>query len=680
MTLRILHYLPRHPIYRRIFAYGFILAIFIRECFTAYYDEYASVLADSRSIICWIFLLFSIRLLTRNTVVRLLSVFLTFLLSLISILHTAFIYGNGNGFSLENCIHILDANMLVEFIKMSPPAFIGLISLLVLLTFLIQLAAFLLYWSVHPLPRKRYLKYLAWSGVFISFGLGIFFFYPARDVYALLKASAIVKFDKNAFSSYGIKITPLKAADVRAVRGKNLVFIILESTEKTFLDEKLFPDLVPNLKKFSLMSQMFENISINHTATGTFGSMFSMMNGFYITTHYMTFSINGLKPHAGNQLSSFPKILNKAGYRQYFIVGHSGNFAGTERFVRDQCYDECWFGIDREKHEKSWKLSVRDSAVFEQAWKTFQKASAEKAPFNITVLSIDAHGPDGYYDPKEPAYPHSKDKPKNLYNAMYASDVALGKLLDRIRTSPAGKDTVIVISSDHLSHHYTVATPLLNTNPERRMLFMIWNSAIKKSQPKIEGRTFDIGPTLLDALGVKHNYVFPLGESLYSSTVGKNRLEYTVDQEKALNMYVQLKSVRPVNLPQKIRVEELPYPQLCIGEMFTPLVVQQAIVDLPEEKDILMLPIPEDYKVSDPEIRQVAGFTALSEEIRKRKNLICITKNSREAAAFFNLTKETGYLLVLVLNGTRKVKYAERFSDLQITEEEVLQMMKEVLK
>ncbi|MBE6372823.1 MAG: LTA synthase family protein [Lentisphaerae bacterium] len=676
MFHRLACFISTRRIFRRVIPYAFILAILLREAFTAYYDEYAAVLADSRAIVCWIFVLFCLRLTTRKNRFRGIGVIFTSLLCLILVLHTAFIHGNGNGFSLENCIHILDSNMLIEFIKMSPSAFIGLVLLVVLLTVLIHWMVFLLFWSVHPLPGKPYLKIISICGFFLSAGLLLFFFYPFRDIYALFRASAIVKFDKNAYSSFGIKVTPIKESEFTATPGKNLVLIVLESTEKTYLDEKIFPGLVPNLKKFSQETQLFSNITENKTATGTIGSLFSMMNGFYITTHYITFSINGFRPYAGNQLSSFPKILNRAGYKQYYLVGHSGNFAGMERFIKDQRYDEAWFGIERAKREKSWKLAVRDSAVFEQAWKYFQKAAAENKPFNITVLTIDAHGPDGYYDPKEPGYPGKAGNLQNLYNAMYASDRALGKFLDRVRNSPAGKNTCIVITNDHLAHNYTRSTPLLEKNPDRKMLFMIWNSAVKSFDPEIAGVTFDMAPTILRALGVHHNYLFPLGEDLYAGSTDRRRLNYTVDQENALNMYVKLKSVRPVKLPQDISIQETPYPMLKIGEMFTPLVIKGDVVDLPKENDILKLSIPDSYQISEPEVLTVNGFSALEKDIGEGKNFVLFMKNNSTSADFFKKQEKTGYLLGIFIGGKSLIKCTKRISDLKISAGEIRDLMK----
>ena len=209
---------------------------------------------------------------------------------------------------------------------------------------------------------------------------------------------------------------------------------------------------------------------------------------------------------------------------------------------------------------------------------------------------------------------------------------------------------------------------------------MIWNSSVGSFTPEIKGQTFDMAPTILRALGVNHDYVFPLGEDLYSRTLDHRRLVYNIDQEKALNMYVKLKSVRPVNLPQDITVRESPDPLLGIGEMFTPLVINRIIVDLPGENDILKLMIPENYKFSKPEILSVGNLDLLSEEIRKKANFILVMKNSPKTADFFKIGEKNGYLLGVFLNGKKLIRCAPRMGELSISADEIRKLMEAPLR
>ena len=385
---------------------------------------------------------------------------------------------NFGGLNLENVYHLLCFQGWLEFMYMDPLlAAGGILALILLICFTFFLTC-LLSWCVEGY-NERGMK-AAFSGLCVFF-TALFLYNNVvllqlgdivKDVAFAQKYVALKEEDYNA---HGIKLCPLPWQKVQASPGKNLVYIILESTELTFLDQKLFPGLLPNLLHFHESTQSFENMSMAQNAKTTFGAMYSAMTGSYLTPAHAKGWWN---PNISSSFSSLSKILHNAGYEQHFLVGHSGNFAGTENFIKDQLYDFFWSGIDPKTRISHPKYCVRDSVVFGQAWRTFQKMAEKNIPFNITVLTSDAHGPNGFYSPEEPAYPYPSPYSR-LFNAMYASDYALGDLIGKIKNHPKYKDTCIVITCDHLAHYYTACTEVLQQSPRRRLLFLIDNSAVK---------------------------------------------------------------------------------------------------------------------------------------------------------------------------------------------------------
>jgi|GEM_PF-2787709 len=676
MPNRILHFVC-DTILRRVFPYGFLICILLVEMYAAYYHQ-RDILIDRFTPVCLIVLFFALHLLgVKIRGWKNIPVWIgLWLIGLILTVHTAFLFGNGGGFTLENSIHILQLKMITEYVKMCPQHAFWLILLVMAFPFLVRGAGFLLYWSIQPLPQKnRLVKISGWFFAIISIVVLIGWFAPAYELKSLLNAYDYVRLDRSVYLNSGVKFSPVDDEDVQAAPGRNLVFIILESTELAFLDEKTFPGLLPNLKKLSQESQLFTNVRIAQNAFGTYGAMNCMFLGFYLTNSFVRRNFM-LEAHEGNQLSSLPRILNKAGYRQYFLMGCSGNFAGTGRLVKDHRYDVTWFGIDDSKREKRWELGVRDSVVYEQAWKCFQEAAGSGKPFHITVLTIDAHGPNGFYDPKEPPYPQQGKTVIPLFNAMYASDHALGRFLERIRTSPAGKNTCIVVTSDHLAHRFTDTGGRLQKFNDRKMLFMIWNSAVSKYRAQAPGRTFDEPPTILDALGVKHNYTFPLGESLYSDAPDERRLTSSDEQQAALNSYISLKSRFPVKLPQQISTARKPYLMLRIGDFRIPLKIEDHVEDLPHGDEVFILKIPNDRIIRDSDIQFCGKFFAGLAAIGKSGDCIWLAENGKRSAAHWNLPDDKGYLLGIHINGKTLVKNAGRFDDLVIRRQEIEELLK----
>lgn len=468
---------------------------------------------------------------------------LLLLCSLPSCVYYMLLWGNGGGLNFENVCQLTYVAGWLDVLTLDPLISLAGALLTVAVTVSIAFFARVIGWSAAP-GHHSPLKTI----VFILLIVAALFSAPhcnpalpqMADLFRRLKQSAVYcDLSPEDYAAAGIKCCTVVNGKVTASPGKNLVFIILESTENTFLDQQKFPGLLPNLYAFSRRSHSFENVEMARNSSITANGIYAAMLGAYMTPVYLRHNLNDpWLPGVGRKLLSLPRILHAAGYTQHFIVGHSGKFAGLDTFAADHDYNDIWCGVnDRD----IWEAAVRDSAVFARVWEDFQRLAAAGAPFHITALTVDAHGPDGHYSPDEPAYPQQGQRRNNLYNAMYASDHALGILLRKIGDHPAGRNTCIVIISDHLAHAHTNCIDLLKSNPARRLLFLIGNPVPRHYDRQAGGATFDIGPTVLDAMGVKHNYTFPLGESLYAPA-DPRRLRQDDLQEHRLNVYTIVKS------------------------------------------------------------------------------------------------------------------------------------------
>ena len=576
---------------------------------------------------------------------------------------------------MENLMHLCDLPSIIEFMQFSPHYLWNVPLLIVFITLLLSISSYSLFMLYYPRPRKRFVTkviFYACAALMVYFMFKIF--YPIHEIKNLYNTIKIAKkhrdLDRETYLSCGVKVTNKNDEDIRACAGKNLVFIILESTELTYLDNKKFPGLLPNLQKFAKQCQSFRNMVMAPNASITFGAMFSMMTGSTLTCNHLTFGMNThIKQHIGSRMSSFPKILNKAGYHQYFAAGHSGHFAGTENFVKQQKYDKTWFGVDRTKRESSWEFSVRDSAVFEKGWEFYQQAAASGKPFNITLLTVDAHGPDGFYDPSEPAYSHPEVKTSNIYNAMFASDHALGNFINRIKSHPAAEKTCIVIVSDHLAHSYTATTDILNTEKERRMLFLIYNSTVQEYSKDILSKTFDIAPTILDAMGVKHDYIFPLGESLYTETCPA-RLCSSEKQDTMVSIYTKMKSTPVVHLKNGIKVSYRPYPHLEIGEL-TVVLSTGFISDNLRQGDIFVLPVHWSNTVRNPELKYCSTAEEFKQTIKEYKSYIFVAALTPEIAEQLNYSGDKKFVLGVKIKRKNLYKFSNKAEQLNISPDEI---------
>jgi hypothetical protein len=391
-------------------------------------------------------------------------------------------------------------------------------------------------------------------------------------------ADAAAALDPDAMIRFGIKPTLLGRDEVAATPGKNLIFIYLESIEDTYLYQRDFPGLLPNLYRFvTAESLWFANLRQARNANFSFGGMFASMTGSILTDAHLRGDQNdGYNLTLGNDLVGFPGILRRAGYHQVFMIGHHPQFAGTNVLLEQEEYDEVLSaaelidGQDTEaKRRQADAWGVHDDALFDAAFAKFIELSKSGKPFNLSLFTIDSHHPDGFTAPGGPVYAGRADRRVNLLNALHATDLALGRFIDRLKASPYWRDTVVVLLTDHLAMKNTVSD-LLEANPDRKLLFCALNAGEPRAVPDA-GKTFDVAPTVLAMLGVEHNFTFPLGENLLDRPDPRRLSGDAPEAEKILTGYLWFKSRTALPPRFEVRVIAAPHPALQIDRLRIPL-------------------------------------------------------------------------------------------------------------
>lgn len=351
------------------------------------------------------------------------------------------------------------------------------------------------------------------------------------------------------YERFGIKKCSVERDGIEASgKGKNLVFIILESVESTLLDESIFPGLMPNLQKLIREDALyFSSVKAPRNAEFTFGAMYAMFFGSILCPSQLVGAENlgndGMNVAVGNRLSSFPLILNKAGYHQSFMRGPPIEFGGTNILLENEHYDEMWSAEPDNGNLLGWeheKWGCFDDELFERAFVKYQELCRAGKPFNLTLLTVNGHNPRGFCPPGAEHYTGWK-KVVPLLDANAATDKALGRFVERLKETPEWKNTVLVFCTDHPALHCTLSE-VFYANPERKLVFGAVNSHAGKGTIDRAGRSFDLAPTILELLEVKHNYTFPLGESLLHETDPRRLAADEGEGLETLGNYVKQRS------------------------------------------------------------------------------------------------------------------------------------------
>lgn len=284
----------------------------------------------------------------------------------------------------------------------------------------------------------------------------------------------------------------------------NLVYIYGESLERTWFDNDAFPDLAPELGALKN-----EGLDFSHTA---------QLPGTDYTIAGMVASQCGIPlfaPFEGNASASvssfFPQniclgdILKNSGYANYFIQGANLRFAGKDVFLKSHGFDHL-YGAEELKsrvadptYRNDW--GFYDDTVLDAAWQKFEALSRAGERFSLFTLTVDTHHPDGFISRtcKRKAY-KIDGKANQSFSAVGCSQEHIAAFINKIKASPWFKNTVIVVSSDHLAMNNT-AWKYLNQQDRNNLFFVIRGDQPQQDTLAVKRNTMDNGATVLDILG-----------------------------------------------------------------------------------------------------------------------------------------------------------------------------------
>ena len=284
----------------------------------------------------------------------------------------------------------------------------------------------------------------------------------------------------------------------------NLVYIYGESLERTYFDNDAFPDLAPELGALKN-----EGLDFSHT---------SQLPGTDYTIAGMVASQCGIPlfaPFEGNASASvssfFPQniclgdILKNSGYANYFVQGANLRFAGKDVFLKSHGFDHL-YGAEELKstvadptYRNDW--GFYDDTVLDAAWDKFEALSRAGERFSLFTLTVDTHHPDGFISRTCNRKAYKFDgKVNQSFSAVGCSQEHIAAFINKIKASPWFKNTVIVVSSDHLAMNNT-AWKYLNQQDRSNLFFVIRGDQPQQDTLAVKRNSMDNGATVLDILG-----------------------------------------------------------------------------------------------------------------------------------------------------------------------------------
>ena len=293
---------------------------------------------------------------------------------------------------------------------------------------------------------------------------------------------------------------------------KNLIYIYLESMETTYASEaeggnQPSINYIPKLTDLANQNISFsdcEGLGGFYSTSGTtwtMGSLFATTAGVPFSFPVNGNSMNERENFAAG-ITTLGDILQQNGYRQEFLCGSDGSFAGRKNYFNQHgnyevfdLYSAREAGYIPEDYYVWW--GFEDSYLYEIAKERLTELAAEQSqPFNFTMLTVDTHHVSGYLCKNCPDTYGSC-----LENVLTCADSQIYDFIKWCEEQPFYENTAIIITGDHPRMDTTLVADIEKT--ERTIYNCFINTDKDIDGLNLQNRAFtavDIFPTVLSAL------------------------------------------------------------------------------------------------------------------------------------------------------------------------------------
>lgn len=296
-----------------------------------------------------------------------------------------------------------------------------------------------------------------------------------------------------------IDISAVIPQQVQLDNRPNIIYLYAEGFERTYLDEKLFPGLAPNLKRIESTALSFTNINTLYGTGWTIAGMVASQCGLPLQPVANVNKPGAFMPKA----YCLGDILHKNGYQLTYMGGASLRFGGKGNFYATHHFDSVYGreqllgALPKGTPISDWGLY--DDTLFALAEKQLNLIKKGKAPYALVLLTLDTHPPAGLPSKACDGITY-QDGGNPMLNAVHCSDRLIAQFIDKLTNTEPMDNTLIIVGSDHLSLNHT-AYDQLAANNQRKNLFFILGNNITAGVNNRYASMLDISPTILGLMG-----------------------------------------------------------------------------------------------------------------------------------------------------------------------------------
>lgn len=431
---------------------------------------------------------------------------------------------SGNGFNLASVYFLFskkEGTGLSQFIPL----------VVIVITYLAAITAVAFLPKKNKGPKARGLFF-----VFIILGLACNpIFKDIHQIYTLYSSqgnSVQAESNSNAPHYHYVKTASSEK------KHKNLIVLYLESFERAYSDKTLFGDITPNLNALRHQAIDIDGVKTLNAQAWTVAGLVNSQCGTPLVPLLGSWGAENPNTATQSMVSFLPKaqcvgdILKNLGYSTVYMGGADASFGNKGTFLRAHGFDTVkdlnYFRkniVDKDNFS-SW--GVNDDILLEELYKEYISLSQAGKPFYLSALTLGTHGPEGTIakECKTLSFPE-QIKDSSYLKSIYCGDYLVSNFIKKIMSSPYFKDTILVVTSDHVTFIRNHLDSILSKT-ERTNNVLIFEDGVHPQTLKVPSTTIDTAATLVDLLKIDSKLGF--GTSLLDPA----RPEQTLDDKEMM--------------------------------------------------------------------------------------------------------------------------------------------------
>jgi lipoteichoic acid synthase len=302
---------------------------------------------------------------------------------------------------------------------------------------------------------------------------------------------------------------PPQGSDFGAEKGKNLIFIQVESLENWVIGYTINGvEVAPNLTKLSETGTYFTNYYSQDGEGNTADAEFSTQNSLYPLPDSVAFIT-----YAENQYDALPNLLDEHGYTTAALHGDVATFWNRSNAYPSLGYKDIFSKPDYTIPEQVGPEGLGDADFFEQS---LPKLQALPEPFMATLITLSTHTPftlppdlETLAIPRNTALTSTQQQ---YVEAVHYSDQALGNFIAGLKADGLYNNSLIIVYGDHGAF---IGTPD-SQNQHVPLIILAPGNVLPQGVDPTPGSHLDLYPTVADLLGIRYPNTV-LGQDLFAT-------------------------------------------------------------------------------------------------------------------------------------------------------------------